>query len=74
MAYERDRKSVSVCVGGGQGHMRVCERLKCVETVSPWQQSERGRGGSEGLCGLAPVANGLRAADELHATRDVAAY
>lgn len=60
--------------GGGQGHMRVCERLKCVETVSPWQQSERGRGGSEGLCGLDPVANGLRAADELHATRDVAAY
>lgn len=54
--------------------MRVRERLKCVETVLPWQQSERGRGGSEGLCGLAPVANGLRAADELHATRDVAAY
>lgn len=32
-----------------QGHMRVCERLKCVETASPWQQSARGRGGSRGL-------------------------
>ncbi len=31
-----------------QGHMRVYERLQCVETASPWQQS-KGHGGSEGL-------------------------
>lgn len=80
---------VCVCVGEGvedrQGHMRVCERLKCVETASPWQQSTRGRGRQprsglkserlpgQRVCGLAPVANGLGAAHDSDAIRDAAA-